>query len=220
MRLRRTVLSLVVLPGLIFACRAFKPIDPNAPSPQADAVAEAPPPSADTSPAVPPPPDIPLDPRFKDPGTVNDRTITAMLLASNNTDISYARLVPSRSQRDDVRAFAQRMLTDHGGVNALITELLANRGWTPEENKASLDLRDHSAERRDAMRDLSGFSFDSAYASNEISYHRRFLELIDNTMVPRARNDDLKTLLMNVRPAVAAHLAHAEQLWANVMRRK
>jgi putative membrane protein len=70
------------------------------------------------------------------------------------------------------------------------------------------------------MRDLAGFVFDSAYVTNEISYHRRFLELIDNTMMPRARNSELKELLMNVRPAVAAHLAHAEQLWANVMTRK
>jgi putative membrane protein len=217
MRLRRTLLSLFAASLAAAGCRALRPIDPNAPS--AEAVSETPP-SGDTAAGVVPPPPIPTDPRRRDIGSVNDRTISAMLLASNNTDISYARLVPSRSERDDVRRFAQRMLTDHTGINALITELLTKRGWVPEENTASLDLRDESANRRDAMRNLSGFSFDSAYASNEISYHRRFLELIDQTMIPRARNGDLKTLLMNVRPAVAAHLAHAEQLWANVMTRK
>jgi putative membrane protein len=220
MRLRRTLLSLVAVSlSLLAACRAFRPIDPNAPTP-AEAAEEAPPPSdtvvAPT--AIPlPPPD---DPRSRKIGSVNDRTISAMLLASNNTDMSYARLVPSRSERDDVRRYATRMLTDHNGMNALVTELLGKRGWTPEENTASLDLRDESAARRDALRDLNGFTFDSAYVTNEISYHRRFLELIDNTMIPRAGNDDLKTLLMNVRPAVAAHLAHAEQLWANVMTKK
>lgn len=220
MRLCRTLLPLVAVSLTVGGCRAFRPIDPHAGAPEAAAV-EAPAPSADTvatPAAIPlPPPD---DPRSREIGKVNDQTISAMLLASNNTDISYARLVPSRSQRDDVRRFAQRMLTDHGGINALVTELLGKRGWTPEENTASLDLRDESAARRDAMRDLAGFVFDSAYVTNEISYHRRFLELIDNTMVPRARNGDLKELLMNVRPAVAAHLAHAEQLWANVMTKK
>jgi putative membrane protein len=215
MRFRRTLLSLIAAALAVAGCRALRPIDPNAPD--REAVSEATP-STDTTVAV-----VPLpapDPRRREIGSVNDRTISAMLLASNNTDISYARMVPPRSQRDDVRRYAQRMLTDHNGINALITELLTKRGWTAEENTASLDLRDESASRRHVMRDLSGFPFDSAYATNEISYHRRFLELIDQTMIPRARNDDLKALLMNVRPAIAAHLAHAEQLWASVMTRK
>jgi putative membrane protein len=223
MRIRRTLLSLVAVSSLSSGCRLFRPIDPYArPENQPEAVADTAPTaqSADSAAVQAAPVPIPVDPRRREIGKVNDRTIAAMLLASNNTDISYARLVPSRSERDDVRRFAERMLTDHNGVNALITELLAKREWTAEENVASLNLRDESAARRDAMRDLSGFTFDSAYTTNEISYHRRFLELLDNTMIPRARNNDLKGLLTNIRPAVAAHLAHAEQLWANVMTKR
>jgi putative membrane protein len=143
-----------------------------------------------------------------------------MLLALNNTDISYARLVPSRSERDDVRQFAQRMLTDHTGVNALLTQLLEKNSLTPEENLASLDMRDESATKRDIMRDLTAFAFDSTYITNEVSYHQKFLATLDNVMLPAARGDDLKSLLATVRPAVAAHLAHAEQVWANVMARR
>jgi putative membrane protein len=153
-------------------------------------------------------------------GNLRDRNIAAMLLAFNNTDVSYARLVPSRAQRDDVKQFAERMLTDHVGVNALVTELLAKRDMAAEDNLASLDLRDESATKRDLMRDLSGFAFDSAYVTNEVSYHQKFLAAIDNVMAPAARNDDLKTLLNTIRPAVAAHLAHAEQLWSNVMTKR
>ena len=217
MRLGRTLPPLLLLAALAGGCRLFRPVNPNAPSPESTAEAT---PSADTS-SIPVPVIIAEpDPRARDVGSVNDRTISAMLLASNNADISYARLVPSRSQRQDVKSFAQRMLTDHGGINALITELLAKTDMTPEENNASLDLRDESSAKRDIMRDLSGFSFDSAYMTNEISYHRRFLEAIENVMIPRARKDELKGLLTTVRPAVAAHLAHAEQVWTNVMTKK
>lgn len=153
-------------------------------------------------------------------GALRDGNIAAMLLAFNNTDISYARLVPSRAERDDVKQFAERMLTDHIGVNALVTEFLAKHDMAAQDNIASLDLRDESAAKRDAMRGLNGFAFDSAYATNEVSYHQKFLAAIDNVMAPAARNDDLKTLLNTVRPAVAAHLAHAEQVWANVMTKR
>jgi putative membrane protein len=81
-------------------------------------------------------------------------------------------------------------------------------------------MRDESAARRDAMRDLTGFAFDSAYITNEVSFHQRFLASLDQLMLPRVRNAELKSLLNSVRPAVAAHLAHAEQVWANVMSRR
>jgi putative membrane protein len=219
MRTGRTLLPFVLLAASVAGCRMFRPVNPNAPSPES--TTEMATPSADTATAAAPVMvAVEPDPRARDVGSVNDRTISAMLLAFNNADIFYARLVPGRSQREDVKAFAQRMLTDHAGINALVTELLAKTDMTPEENNASVDLRDETAIQRNMLRDLSGFAFDSAFMTNEISYHRRFLELIDNVMVPRARRDELKGLLATARPAVAAHLAHAEQVWTNVMTKK
>jgi putative membrane protein len=153
-------------------------------------------------------------------GPVNDATISAMVLASNYTDISYAQLVPARAQRADVRDFAHRMLTDHTTVNQLVRDVLAKLDLAPRDNIASLDMRDESAENRDVLRELSGYAFDSAYVENEVRYHQKFLASLDDIMIPRARHDELQTLLRNVRPAVAAHLAHAEQLRANVLAKK
>lgn len=211
----RAALALVVLAA---GCRLLRPI-PETPEDQPPTeVAETPQPMESTpAPSAEVAVSAPLPERV---GDLGDANIAAMLLAQNNTDISYARLVPSRAQRDDVRQFAQRMLTDHLGVNALLTETLAKIEMAPEDNLASLDLRDESATRRDAMRNLTGFAFDSAYITNEVSFHQRFLASLDKLMLPRVRNDELESVLNSVRPAVAAHLAHAEQVWANVMARR
>jgi putative membrane protein len=213
---RRTVLSLLALTSLTASCRLFRPVQPNtparAPKPEARAtqVKEAP---AKNAPAR----NVPAKGQT---GAVTDANIAAMVLASNNTDISYARLVPSRGERADVKEFARRMLTDHVGVNALVTDLLTKLDLAPEDNVASLDLRDESADKRDMMRDLSGYAFDSTYIENEVAYHRRFLASLDDVMLPRARDGQLRALLGSVRPAVAAHLAHAEQVRANVVSKK
>lgn len=201
---RRALYLLAVLPLLLGSCRYFR-MRPEL---------------ADTSAAAAEPAAAPQASGPARTGSLRDANIAAMLLASNNTDISYARLVPSRTQRDDLRQFAERMLTDHTGLNALINQLLARLDMGPEENLASLDMRDESATRRDLMRDLSGFAFDSAYITNEVSHHQKFLASIDNVMLPRARHEELRALLTTLRPAVAAHLAHAETLWANVMARR
>lgn len=210
---RRTLISFVVLASLATSCRFFKPYDPNKPAaarPEASAPAAAVTPGPQAAMPAPPPPR----------GSISDANIAAMVLASSNTGISYARLAPSRAQRADVKEFAQRMLTDHSGVNALVTDLLKKLDLAPEDNTTSLDMRDESANKRDIMRELTSFSFDSAYITNEVSYHQKFLSSIDNVMLPSARNGELRNLLMTVRPAVAAHLAHAEQTWANVMAKR
>jgi putative membrane protein len=141
-----------------------------------------------------------------------DGEIAAILLAANNTDISYAKLAPARAQSQAIKDFAARMLTDHTGVNTLVNDLVASANLTPEESKTSLDFRDESAMKRDLMRELSGRAFDTTYIANEISYHPRLLAAIDATLLPAARNAQLKQLITNIRPAVAAHLAHAQQV--------
>ena len=143
----RVVTALVVLTA---GCRLLRPIPENPETePGAEPAAESRPPM-DPAPASAGTVSAPLPERV---GRLGDANIAAMLLSSNNTDISYARLVPSRALRDDVKQFAQRMLTDHLGVNALLNETLAKLDMAPEDNFASLDMRDESAEKRDIMRE-------------------------------------------------------------------
>jgi putative membrane protein len=210
MRSRPALWMLVGLSTALSGCRYLRPVPETDAEAQAEAQAEA----------AAPTPTGAAAPATRSMGRVSDANIAAMLMAQNNTDISYARLVPSRAQRADVRDFAERMLTDHTGINGLVNDLLVKLDMAPEDNVASLDMRDESATRRDLMRDLSGFAFDSVYITNEVSYHQKFLASIDNVMLPAARHADLRSLLTTIRPAVAAHLAHAEQVWANVMARK
>ena len=222
---RRSVLFCVAVVPIVTSCVLFRPVNPNPQPPRVitiDAPTEQPADTLAAQPAAQPAARPAAQPAtlLVDPGSVNDAKIAAIVLASNNTDISYARLVPQRASRTDVKEFARRMLTDHTSINALVNEVLTKLDITPEDNVTSLDLRDESSERREVMRELSGYAFDSTYMENEISYHRKFLYAIDNILEPRARNSEIKTLIISVRPVVAAHLAHAEQVRANVLTRK
>jgi putative membrane protein len=142
----------------------------------------------------------------------SDANIAAIVLAANNTDISYAKLVPARAQSVAIKDFAQRMLTDHNAVNAAVSDLLNRIDLTPEENTTSLDFRDESTTKRDLMRELEGRTFDSTYIANEVSYHTKLLDALDKVLIPGADHPQLKQTLVQIRPAVAAHLAHAQRV--------
>ena len=151
---------------------------------------------------------------------VSDGNIVAIILAANNTDLSYARLVPGRAKSAEVKAFAARMTTDHTLLNARVNDISLRNRITAEDDAISLDFRDHSAARRDVLRELEGARFDSTYAANEVQYHQELLVAIDGVLAPRVRNADLREFVMSLKPAVSAHLAHAEQVRAILASRK
>jgi len=143
---------------------------------------------------------------------LGDAQIAAIVVAANNIDILYADLALAKSQDAEIREFATMVKKDHQSVNEAAGALLARLGVTPVDNEISFDLRDDADTKRLMMRDLEGFAFDSAYASNEVTYHRSVLAAIDDLLIPSAQNAEFKALLVQVRPAVAAHLEHATAL--------
>lgn len=153
------------------------------------------------------------------PEAVSDANIAAVVATANTADILYAEMALAKSQDADVRAFANMVKKDHESVNEVAAALLAKLGVTPEMNTLAFDLRDDAETKRLTLRNFEGFAFDSAYAANEVSYHTTVLGAIDDLLIPSASHPELKALLEQVRPAVAAHLEHAKTLSAKKSRR-
>lgn len=148
------------------------------------------------------------------PAALSDANIAAIVVAANNADILYADLALAKSRDVGVRNFAMMVKKDHQSVNEAATALVTRLKVTPVDNEISFDLRDDAETKRLIFRDLEGFAFDSAYAANEVSYHTTVLGAIDGALLPSARNAELRALIAQVRPAVAAHLEHAKALAA------
>jgi putative membrane protein len=144
----------------------------------------------------------------------NDAQIAAIVVTANQVDIDAGKLAAARSRTADVKAFAQRMVTDHTGVNQSAVELVTRLKVTPEDNPTSQSLKAGGADNIKALKKLKGAAFDKAYVDHEIAYHQQVLDAIDQTLIPSASNAELKALLVKVRPAFVAHLEHAKQIQA------
>lgn len=153
------------------------------------------------------------------PDAISDANIAAIVVTANTADILYADLALAKSQDSDIRDFATMVKKDHESVNEAATALVQRLGVTPEMNTLAFDLRDDAETKRLTLRDFEGFAFDSAYSVNEVSYHETLLGAIDDALIPSAQNAELRALLVQVRPAVAAHLEHARRLVAAKTRR-
>lgn len=195
---------LFALPTLALACSS-KDAPPAAP-PAVAPPAAAPPvaaPSTATPPAPAPSPAGPSDPQ-----------IAAIVVAANQVDIDAGEFAARTAAAPAVRELANLMVTDHTAVNQAAVALVTKLGVVPEASDASRGLLAAGAATRAQLAALSGAAFDRAYVDNEVAYHQQVIQVVDDTLVPAARNAELRALLVGVRPALAAHLEHARHVQA------
>jgi putative membrane protein len=146
---------------------------------------------------------------------VNDAQIASIVVTANKVDIDAGKLAVSRSTSEEVKAFARLMVTDHTGVNKSATDLAAKLKVTPQDNPTSQSLKADGEKNLAHLKTLKGTAFDKAYIDNEVAYHQQVVDAIDKTLIPGVTNEELKALLVKVRPAFVAHLEHAKRLQAS-----
>ena len=175
--------------------------------------------TAVAAPTAAPAPPAPTDTTAAAPGgTVSDAQIAAIVLAANTVDSTAGALAQQKGTNADVKKFGQTMVTDHGGVNKQAVALAGRLNLTPEQNPTSTQLTQGGEQSRAQLNGLSGAAFDRAYIDHEVEYHQSVLDAIDQTLIPNAQNAELKALLTQVRPAVAAHLEMAKSLQTKLQR--
>lgn len=146
----------------------------------------------------------------------NDAQIAAIVVTANQVDIDAGKLAEQKAQSRDVQDFGRLMAIDHAGVNQAATALVQRLKLTPEDNPTAQGLKQGGNDNLEKLLKLRGPEFDKAYVDHEVSYHQAVLDAVDRTLIPNARNEDLKALLVKVRPAFVAHLEHAKQLQARL----
>jgi putative membrane protein len=146
----------------------------------------------------------------------NDGRTVGMFLMENDIELSFARIAFTNASSDEVKAFARRMVTDHTQMIAGTHTMAAAADLDPADDMSARDLRDASTLQRDSLRALTGHLFDSTYVEMELQRHREMLSIIDDVLLPRARNAQLRDMLALMRPIVSAHIAHAQQLRASL----
>ena len=147
---------------------------------------------------------------------VNDAQIASIVVTANQVDIDAGQLAVARGTNPVVKAFGQQMIDAHTGVNKSAVELVTKLKVKPEDNATSQALKAGGDKNVAALNALKGAEFDRAYVDHEVAYHQQVLDAVDKSLIPGAKNDELKALLVKVRPAFVAHLEHAKHLQASL----
>jgi putative membrane protein len=144
---------------------------------------------------------------------LSDEQILQIVHTANEGEIAQAKLAKGKAQDARVKKLAAMMIQDHSAADHK-TMALAKKlnGPTPSATGASLE--NDAQSNTTTLESESGADFDKGYVDTQVKEHQAVLDLIDQQLLPDAKDADVKTFVTGVRAKVAKHLHHAQELQA------
>lgn len=142
----------------------------------------------------------------------NDAQIAHIAYTAGAIDIAAADQALTKATNPDVKAFAAEMARDHKAVNDKALALVKKLNVTPQDNATSQALSKAAAAKLTELAKLKGAAYDRAYVENEVAFHKTVNGALETTLIPGAKNAELKALLQTGLKLFQAHQAHAEHL--------
>jgi len=133
---------------------------------------------------------------------MNDSSIVAELAQADMAEVQQAGLALKESKSTAVRTLAQRLRSDHSAHLKQLTAL-ASTLHLPAPDSASVPPAPE-------LQGKTGAAFDSAFVQHAVEDHQKDIDKLQNTMLPAAQSDQLKSLIRATVPKLQAHLALAQ----------
>lgn len=139
--------------------------------------------------------------------------VGGILSAADSSEIKPSQLAQERAQNEEVRAFAQRMIQDHGMLEDSLRMMMQRENITPQPSNISQQLESQTQSTMQQLQNLSGAEFDRAYMQAMVQSHQQALNLVDQQLIPGTQDQQMRQALeQQVRPIIASHLELAQRL--------
>lgn len=135
-----------------------------------------------------------------------DQRMMKNLAEANFAEIETGKLALQKSQNDQVKAYAQKMIDDHTQAQKELEQLAQQKGVTlPTET----DMKHKAAAK--ALGALEGEKFDKMYMNQVgVMDHKNTHRLLSKAQKD-AKDPDLKALAAKMTPTVDGHLTMAQE---------
>lgn len=136
-----------------------------------------------------------------------DQKAVRDMAMANMAEVELGRMAQSKSTSEQVKAYAQQMIDDHGQALEDVQALAQAKGVTlPTE----LDARHKMESAR--LDKLSGDAFDKAYVARAGVADHRTVHAMLGKIQSSARDPDVKAAADKMKPVVQQHLNAGKQL--------
>jgi putative membrane protein len=129
----------------------------------------------------------------------DDKKFLAMAAQSDQNEIALSKLAEQKATNPAVKAFAEKMITEHTQMTASMKPFVDAWGLTPPTGPDA----DHQKEL-DKLTGLSGNDFDKAYMKDMVSDHSKALSAFTKE-ANDTKDAKFRAVVIKGKTAVAAH---------------
>jgi putative membrane protein len=151
-----------------------------------------------------------------DQGAMTDAQIVAVADTINRGQEKEAVLAAAKAKDGKVKAFALMMATGHRDANRRMMNAVRKANITPQASSLSTQLDSDVSQMLDNLRNKIGAELDKAYLEDQVKLHTQALDLIDNRLLPNAKDATLKSELQQLRASIAEHLRRAQDIQSSL----
>lgn len=134
-----------------------------------------------------------------------DSEFMAKAAQGGMAEVSLGQMASSKATDPGVKAFGDRMVTDHSKLGDELKQLATTKGVT-----LPTDLDDESKKTSDKLSKLTGKAFDKAYIDDMVTDHEKDVKEFEKQS-KGAKDADLKTWVTNSLPTLQDHLKMAKE---------
>ena len=148
------------------------------------------------------------------PAPLSDAEVLGLLAIANDAEISAGHVAMNKGQKQEVKDFGLKMVTDHTANNLKIKAVELKSGIARADSDMSRQLKKDADAAIDGLKNAKDADFDLAYINGQVNMHQQLLNELDASLIPNAQNADVKAYLTETRVAVEAHLNEAKAIQA------
>ena len=131
--------------------------------------------------------------------TPEDKTFVSDAGMAGLAEVLMGNLALQKAANADVKAFAQRMVTDHSTANAELAQMATTKGLA-----LPTELGGAHKEGLDHLSGLSGAEYDKAYMQHMVEDHQKAVTLFQTGTT--ASDSDVKAFASKTLPTLQQHL--------------
>ena len=146
----------------------------------------------------------------------SDSQIAGAVNASNEHCVGVGKSAQKSAKDPKVVAYANLMVKEHERINEEFAALLTKVDVKSEVSATSLGMQTELARDLATLGLLSGINFDRKYLHQQTMFENHMIELLDSSLIPSAKNPEIKTYLQSVRADHEKFLAQGQALQAEI----
>jgi putative membrane protein len=149
-----------------------------------------------------------------------NKTVDKSLLADRDEDflkhagqatkveIAASQLATTKAANAEVKAFAERLVTDHTACNSELMPFVVAKNVSLKDDDPDFKIK---TSKHESLQKLSGAAFDKEYLEDMISDHEDAIVLFSNEAV-KSKDEELKSWAYKTLPTLKEHLRVAREL--------